>query len=502
MLQSYIEALGILFQPTNFIMMYLCSLIGCVLGAIPGLSGGLGITLILPMTFALTKELSFSMLVGMYVGGVSGSFIAAVLVGIPGSAASIGTCYDVYPMTRNGQAAKALSIGITGSFIGTFISIIVAMLCSGAIADVALSLGPWEYFSLCLMAITMVVGLSNGSIYKGLLSAFIGFFLAMIGADKVTNQLRFTFNNTNLFGGINMICLLMGTFALQQVATAYAKGQQEMPPVDTKSLRGFGLTLKDFTSNLKTIIVSLVIGLFIGFLPGMGSGISNLIAYGQAKKMDKHPEKFGTGYDPGVWATEVANNAGVGGALIPMISLGIPGDATTVLLLSAMTIKGLTAGPMFIKTNPVVAALIFLIVLVSAVLIFFTELGTKRWFPYLLKAPYHYLFSAILTICFMGAFTANTSMFSVYLMIGFGVLGVVMDMFGMPMTPLMLSFILGPKIEEYFRTGVSYARGDYTRFLTRPISLIFILIAVYSVVGPIITKAIKNRRAAKKGEVK
>ncbi|MBQ8092537.1 MAG: tripartite tricarboxylate transporter permease [Clostridia bacterium] len=497
MLQSYIQALGILLQPANFLVMYVCALVGCVLGAIPGLSGGLGITLILPMTFAMSTEISFAMLVGMYVGGVSGSFIAAVLVGIPGSASSIGTCYDGYPMTKKGQAAKALSIGITGSFIGTFVSIIVAMLCSGAIADIALKLGPWEYFSLCLMAITMVVGLSNGSIFKGLLSAFIGFFLAMIGADKVTNQLRFTFGNTNLYGGINMVCLLMGTFALQQVATAYAKGQQDMPPVDTSSLKGFGLTIKDFISNAKTIIVSLVIGLFIGFLPGMGSGISNLIAYGQAKKMDKHPEKFGTGYEPGVWATEVSNNAGVGGALIPMISLGIPGDGTTVLLLSAMTIKGLTAGPMFIKTNPVLAALIFLIVLVSAILIFFTELGTKRWFPYLLKAPYHYLFSAIMMICFMGSFSATTSMFSVFLMIGFGLLGVIMDMFGMPMTPLMLSFILGPKIEEYFRTGCSYARGDLTRFITRPISLIFILIAVYSVVGPIITKAIKNRRAAK-----
>jgi putative tricarboxylic transport membrane protein len=170
------------------------------------------------------------------------------------------------------------------------------------------------------------------------------------------------------------------------------------------------------------------------------------------------------------------------------------------LLLSAMTIKGLQAGPMFIQTNPVLAALIFLIVLISAILIFFTELGTKRWFPYLLKAPYHYLFSAIMRICFMGSFSATTSMFSVYMMIGFGVLGVVMDIFGMPMTPLMLSFILGPKIEEYFRTGCSYARGNLTSFITRPISLIFILIAIYSVVGPFITKAIKNKRAAKKAE--
>lgn len=496
-MEAYLAALTTLLQPLNLVMMYLCAVVGCILGAIPGLSGGLGITLILPMTFALNTELSFAMLVGMYVGGVSGSFIAAVLIGIPGSAASIGTCYDGYPMTQKGKAAKALSIGITGSFIGTFVSIIVAMLCSGFIADIALMLGPWEYFSLCLMAITMVIGLSNGSVFKGLLAAFLGLWLSTIGGDLVTNQLRFTFNNINLYGGINVICLLMGVFALQQVATSYSKGKLEMPEVDASSLGGFGLTVKDFVDNARTIIVSLVIGLFVGFLPGMGSGISNLIAYGQAKKMDKHPELFGTGYDAGIWATEVSNNAGVGGALIPMISLGIPGDATTVLLLSAMTIHGLQAGPMFIQQNPVLADLIFLTVLISAILIFITEIFTKRWFPLLLKAPYHYLYSAILIICFMGAFSATTSMFSVYLVLGFGLLGIVMDIFGMPTTPLMLSFILGSKIESYFRMGCSYAKGDLTTFVTRPISLAFILVAVYSVVGPIITKAIKNKKAAK-----
>lgn len=497
MIAAIPEALGIMFQPMNFIMMILCGVIGCILGAIPGLSGGLGITLILPMTFALDTNLSFSMLVAMYVGGVSGSFIAAVLIGIPGSAASIGTCYDGYPMTKNGKAAKALSIGIMGSFIGNFVSCVVAVLCSGAIADVALMLGPWEYFALCLMAITMVVGLSNGSVFKGLLSAFLGLFLSCIGGDLVTNQLRFTFGNTNLYGGINVVVLLMGIFALQQVATAYAKGQQEMPPVDAKSLSGFGLTLKDFTDNMKTIVVSLLIGLFIGFLPGMGSGISNLIAYGQAKRMDKHPEKFGTGYDPGIWATEVANNAGVGGAMIPMISLGIPGDATTVLLLSAMTIKGLQPGPMFIQTNPTLAAYIYVIMMISSIAIVFIELFTKRWFPLLLKAPYHYLFSAILVICFMGAFSSTTSMFNVYLVLVLGMLGILLDVFGMPSTPLMLAFILGGKIESYFRMGCSYARGDLTSFVTRPISLIFILIAVWSVIGPMIMKLIKSRKAGK-----
>jgi len=496
---AYLEALGILFQPMNFIMMYLCSLVGCVLGAIPGLSGGLGITLILPMTFALNTDLSFSMLLGMYVGGVSGSFIAAVLVGIPGSASSIGTCYDGYPMTKKGQAAKALSIGITGSFIGTFVSIIVATLASTVIAEIALKLGPWEYFALCFMAITMVIGLSNGSVFKGLLAAFLGLWLSCVGADMVTNQLRFTFNNTNLYGGINVVCMLMGTFALQQVAVSYAKGQQDMPEVDSSKLKGFGLTIKDIIDNIKAIIVSLFIGLWIGFLPGMGSGVSNLIAYGQVKKMDKHPEKFGTGYEPGVWATEVANNAGVGGALIPMISLGIPGDGTTVLLLSAMTIKGLQPGPMFIKTNPVLANLIFATVLVSAILIFVTEVFTKRWFPLLLKTPYHYLYSAILMICFMGAFSGTTSMFGVYMVLVFGLLGVLMDVFGMPMTPLMLSFILGSKLESYFRMGCSYARGDLTTFVTRPISLVLLLIGLYSILSPLINHLRKKGKTEKEG---
>ncbi|MCI6176328.1 tripartite tricarboxylate transporter permease [bacterium] len=492
---SYLGALLTVLQPANFIPMVLCCVVGCILGAIPGLSGGLGITLILPMTFALTKEMSFSMLLGMYVGGISGSFIAAVLVGIPGSAASIATCYDGYPMTKNGKAGRALTIGIVGSFIGTFVSIIVATVASTLIADLALLLGPWEYFSLCLMAITMVVGLSNGSIYKGLLAAFIGLWMSTVGADMVTNQLRFTFHNTNLYGGINVVCMLMGTFALQQVATGYAKGQQDMPEVDASGLKGFGLTIRDFIDNAKTIITSLLIGLGIGFLPGMGSGISNIMAYGQAKKMSKEPEKFGTGVDAGVWATEVANNAGVGGALIPLMALGIPGDGTCVLLLSAMTIHGLTAGPMFIKQNPDLANLIFVAVALSAIFIFIVELLTKRWFPMLLKVPYHYLYSAILMIAFMGAFSSSTSMFSVYMVLAFGLLGIVMDIFQIPMTPLMLSFILGGKIESYFRMGCSYAKGDLTSFVTRPISLIFILIAVYSVVGPIISKLLKSRKA-------
>ncbi|RDY31851.1 tripartite tricarboxylate transporter permease [Lachnotalea glycerini] len=494
---AFFSSLMIVLQPMNLFMLTLCAVIGCILGAIPGLSGGLGISLILPMTFALNTELSFCMLLGMYVGGISGSFIAAVLVGIPGSAASIATCYDGYPMTQKGKAAKALTIGITGSFIGTFISVIVATLSSSLLADVALMLGPWEYFSLCFMAISLVVGLSRGSIFKGLLGAFLGVWLSTIGADSVTNSMRFTFGNYNLYAGIPVVCLLLGTFALQQVACSYAQGQQEMPEINAGELKGFGLTLKDFTENIKAIASSLFIGLWIGFLPGMGSGVSNMIAYGQAKKMSKNPDEFGTGVDAGVWASEVANNAGVGGALIPMMSLGIPGDGTCVLLLSAMTIHGLQAGPLFISQNPSLSYMIFAAVLVSAVLIFFIELLTKRWFPYLLKAPYHYLYSAILMICFVGAFSSTTSQFSIYLMLIFGVVGIILDIAEIPMSPLMLAYILGSNLETYFRRGCSYAAGDMTTFFTRPVSCIFLVIGIYSLFKPLVVFLIKKSKAVK-----
>ena len=500
MFEVFFESLMTVFQPTHLIALYLCSVAGCILGAIPGLAGGTGITLLLPLTFAMTPELSFCMLLGLYIGGVSGSFISAVLVGIPGSAASIATCYEGYPMTQKGQAGRALTIGILASFIGTFFSVLIATFCSSLLSDIALLLGPWEYFSLCFMAVSLVIGLGNGSIFKGLMAAFIGLFLATVGTDPVSSQMRFTFGNYNLFGGINVISLLMGVFALQQVAVAYGRRDQEMPPVDAKGLKGFGgLTIKDFIINAKTIIISFFLGAWIGFLPGLGGGVANVVSWGRAKRASKNPEKFGTGCDEGMFACEVANNASIGGAMIPMIALGIPGDGTGVMLLAALTIHGLQAGPLFIDSNPRFAALIFAAMLVSAVLIVITELALKRWFPYLLKAPYHHLYGSILMICFVGAFSSTTSMFSVYQMIFFGLLGILLSIFKLPYSPMMLSYVLGKNLEKFFRMGCSYALGDMTSFLTRPFSLIFLVIGIYSLFSPAIKllfKKIKAKKAA------
>ena len=501
-MQYYLDALGTLFQLDHLILMFVCVFVGIVFGAIPGLSGGMGVSLLLPLTFGMSPTLSFAMLLGMWIGGVSGAFIAAVLVGIPGSPSAIATCFDGYPMSQKGDTVRALSIGIIASFIGTLLSIIVATLLSPVIADLALRLGPWEYFSLCFCAIVMVASLSKGSIFKGLMGAFFGVLVACIGTDVVTGSRRYDFGNAYLASGLSIVTVMLGLFAIKQIMTDYAKGQQEMPDVNTK-IKGIGVKLSDITSNIINIIRSFFIGLWIGFLPGMGSGLSNMVAYAQAKSSSKHPEKFGTGIPEGIWASEVSNNASVGGAIIPMISLGIPGDATTALLLSGLMIHGLQPGPLLITSNPEIVYLVFAGVLLAALMVFLQQFIGMRFFPYLLKIPYHYLYSVILILCFLGAYAYGNVMFDVIMMLVFAGVGILMSAAEIPLSPFVLAYILESKLEEYFRKGISYSTDPtpIMTFITRPVSLILLIVAITSVLYPLIIKPmIKSAKENRKGD--
>jgi putative tricarboxylic transport membrane protein len=483
-----------LFDPLYILIIFVFTIIGIFFGAVPGLSGGLAVSLLLPLSFGMEPQTGFTMLVAVWVGGISGGFIASTLVGIPGAPASIATCYDAYPMSQKGETVKALGICILASFTGTFLSCIVGVVLSPFIADFAMSLGPWEYFSLCFCAITLVTALSKGSIFKGMLSAFLGLFLCTVGVAPLDGSQRFTFGNIYLGGGLDMVALMLGIYAVKQVACDYARGQQELPDVNVGKISGFGVKLVDVIQNIGVIIKSFFIGLWIGFLPGMGSGLSNMVAYAQAKAGSKHPERYGTGEAGGIWASETSNNASIGGALIPMVALGIPGDAVTALLLSGLMIHGLQPGPLLISSNPQIVYLIFAVVMVSAFFVLAEQFFGMRWFPYLLKLPYHYLYGIILLMCVIGAFTSTNTTFNILCGLVFAALGVVLDIFKIPTSPLILAFILGGKVEEYFRKGVSYARGDYSEFFTRPVSLIFLLIALFSVFGPYLKKLLPAKK--------
>ncbi len=493
---EYINALLICLKPLNLVLIVAMVSLGIIFGAIPGLSATLGIALLLPITFGLSTETSFVLLLAIWIGGVSGTFISAVLIGIPGSSSAIATCFDGYPMTKKGEANKALAIGMTASFIGTVFSVILATILSPVIAKFALTLGPWEYFSLCFCAITLVASLSKGNLFKGLMAAGIGLMIGTIGMDPITGTQRFTFGVSYLNSGISTVAQMLGMFAMCQIIRDSARGTAKMPDAGSAGGKGFGITFRDIFDNLKVIIVSFLVGLWIGFLPGMGSGISNMVAYGYAKSIDKHPETFGEGNPAGVWASETANNASLGGALIPMMALGIPGDGITAMLIAALTIHGLQAGPLFMTSQPDLAMLIFACVLVSAIVTFVIQVLTKRWFAYILKIPYHYLYAVILMISYIGGFGISNVMFDVYVMLALCLLSIFMSIGGLPTSPLVLSFILSSKLETYFRRGISYDHGSYAGFFTRPLSLVLLLVALVCLIWPFISDARKKKKGA------
>lgn len=493
-MSDILSSFATLLDPMTFLIIVISSILGIILGAIPGLSGGLGVALLLPITFGMEPEVGLAMLVSIWVGGVSGAMIGSILLGIPGSPSAIATTFDGYPMTRNGQAVKALGAAITASFIATFLSVLIAMLLSPYMARLALKMGPWEYFSLGFCAISLVAALSRGSVFHGLAAAAIGLILSSVGFAPIDGYARFTFDSIYLMGGFDLIPLMLGLFALKQIISDFAGGEQQIPEIDASSIKGFGVTLKEYKDNTVNMIRSFFIGLWIGFLPGMGPALSNMVAYAQAKASSKHPEKFGKGCIDGVFASETSNNAAVGGALIPMVALGIPGDGVTAILLGGLMIHGVQAGPLLFANNPEIVYALFLTALISAFVVLILQFFGMRLFPAILKIPYHYLYPAIVVLGFVGVFVGSSTAFNYVLLLGFAGLGLAMDKFRLPIGPFILAFILGDMLELNLRRGMTYTDEGILPFFTRPISGLLLLAAFLSIVMPYVWPHIKRMR--------
>ncbi|QQO08508.1 tripartite tricarboxylate transporter permease [Breznakiella homolactica] len=496
---------GQIVQPYNIALLVAGCFVGIIFGAIPGLSGTLAVMLFMPMTFAMEAGSAIIFLLALWIGGCSGAFIGSVLLGIPGSASAVSTCWDGYPMAQQGKAGKALAIGMIASFTGTFFSAIIGALLSQKIADIAFMLGPWEYFGLCLLAITMVLAISKGNMFKGLASASLGLLLATVGFSPIDAEPRFVFGNMYLMGGLGMTVVLLGIFGVSHIIVDFAKGYPPTPEVNTKGIKGLGVTLKEIKEQLVNIIRSFLIGLGIGFLPGMGSGLSNLVAYSSAKNASKDPDSFGKGNPAGLWAPEVANNASIGGAMIPMAALGIPGDSTTALLIGALTIHGLEMGPMVFRNSGHVVYLMFSVVMVCAVVILLMQSLGMRVFPHILKVPPYYMYPALLIISLISGYVDSSSLYKCGMMIVFAGVGVLMSFGGLPTAPLILAFILQPILELNMLKAFQYT-GTVATFFTRPLSCIFCVIAIGCVfwpfLGPLFGKLIKKLRGPKdKGAV-
>ncbi|MBE9639649.1 tripartite tricarboxylate transporter permease [Salipiger pacificus] len=486
---------GELLTPTTLVVILIANMVGIVFGAIPGLSGGIGVALLLPMTFGLSPVLAFAMLISVWVGGQSGAMIGSILLGIPGSPSAVATTFDGFPMTQRGEAVRALGAAISASFIGTFFSILIAAVLSDWLADFAVQLGPWEYFALGMCAISLVSSLSSGGVLHGFAAAALGLLASTVGFAPIDGSERFTFGSIYMGSGFDLIALMLGLFAIKQIVTEFARGLPTFDQAKIGAIKGLGVSFAEYRANGVNILRSFMIGLWIGFLPGMGAALSNLVAYAQAKNSSKHPEKFGTGCIDGVFASETANNASIGGSLIPMISLGIPGDGTTALLLGGLMIHGLQPGPLLFSSNPEIVLTIFMTALISAVLVLALQFGGIRLFPYILRVPHRVMYPAIVVLCFTGTFVYAGTEFNFLFLVGFALLGILMDWFRLPISPFPLAFILGPMLELNLRNSLTYDENGLMMFVTRPVAAGLLLIALCSILWPFF----KPRRAGTAG---
>lgn len=477
----FLVGFSYILNPLTLLMILLGVVTGIIFGAIPGLTGTMAVALVLPITFSMTAVNSFALLMGIYIGACSGGLISAILLRIPGTASSIATTFDGHPMALRGEAGKALGIGIVSSFLGGFFSFGILFYLAPILAEYAVKFGPYEYFAITFFALTLISSVSGDYPMKGLLSGFIGMSLAIVGISPMDGFPRFTFGVMELANGLALLPALVGLFAVSELIKVVKEKEKDEKIIANYSIKGFGFKLNDIKDQKWNFVRSALIGTGIGILPGLGGSTANLLAYLTAKKSSKHSEKFGTGIVDGIVASETANNAAVGGALVPLLTLGIPGDTLTAMLIGAFMVHGLTPGPLLFKHSGNVVYSIFASLIVANFMMLIIEYGGMRGFVKLLSIPKYILLPTIMVLCVVGAIGLNNRVFDAWTVLIFGIVGYALSSFDFPLTPVILGFILGPMVELYLRRGLQMSQGRLYIFLSSPIAALFIIIALVTV---------------------
>lgn len=491
------DAFTALFEWQNLLFLTIGTGLGIVVGAIPGLTASMLIALTLPLTFHMEPVAAVTLLIGEYVGGISGGLITAILLRMPGTPASIVTTFDGYPMAQKGLAERALALGIMASVVGGIISWGFLAGMSPALARFALQFGPWEYFTLVLMALVMLAVLSQGSMIKGLMAAALGMAFALPGIDSSIGQARLTFGSSAMLSGFGLLPVLIGAFAISQIlrdaATPQTSAKMDMP-------RGRLPIYRRDLGYAPKLIRGSVIGTWIGLLPGIGANIAALVSYSTEKQLSQEPEKFGTGHEPGVVAAESANNASIGGALIPLITMGIPGSVTEAILIGALTIHNLQPGPLLFTSAPEIAYGIIAAYLVANVLMLMLMWGAVRYIARIVQLPRSGLMAVILVFCVTGSYAVNSNFTDVWVMIGFGVIGLGLEYCRVPLGPFVIGFVLSPIAEEQLRASLMMSDGNLMEITTRPYALLFLALALATVLWPYIAARLGARARSRHAE--
>ncbi|MEQ8785214.1 MAG: tripartite tricarboxylate transporter permease [Pirellulaceae bacterium] len=489
-----------LFEPWPLFLLVLGTSLGVTVGAVPGLTGAMLIALTLPLTYSMRDPNdAMVLLVSMYVGSISGGLISATLLRMPGTPASMMTTLDGYPMAQAGRPGRALGLGINSSFVGGMVSWLFLLLLAKPMSEVSILLGKMDYFALVVMSLVLIASVSGGNLARGILAGFLGLLAALPGTSPATGDVRLTFGFSQLDAGLQLLPVLIGLFAVGQIINDILNINQK-PKALAFASGGILLSLDDLLRHGVNLLRSSLIGTWVGILPGIGANVGSALAYTAAKNFSRHPEEFGHGSEEGVVASEAANNATVGGALIPLVSMGIPGSVIDAILLSAMVLQGLTPGLQLFKDNPGIVYTIIFTTLLSNIFMFVFMLSTVRILSRLMYIPRAYMLPILLVLCVIGAYTFANRWFDVWVMLGFGLLGFTLDRLKIPLAPFVIGFVLAGIAEENLGAGLMLSGGSYwPLFDPRRPAVYFLALSVVMLCWPLY-RAWRRTQAEKETE--
>ncbi|CAM3164574.1 tripartite tricarboxylate transporter permease [Vibrio mytili] len=494
MYHELLSALPNVLSMSNFLAIIIGVLAGIAVGAMPGLSATMAISVLVPFTFGLDPLVALGLMAGIYNGAMYGGAIPAVLLRIPGTPAAVATSFDGYPMAQKGKGGFALQVAVISSAIGGIASALALMLLAPPLAKVTLLFGPSEVFWVAVFGLCSIIFLLGEDPLKGLIAACFGVVVSMVGVDPISGEDRFTFGYLELVDGINIVILLVGLYALPPVIDLLET------PLKSKAMNSSLQTESILRSAPKMVrfwltwLRSSFIGICIGILPGAGGSMAAFMSYNEARRVSKTPETWGHGEPEGVAASETANNADTASALIPALTLGIPGTAVAAVMLGGLLVHGLQPGPMLFRDNPdIVFGFMWQFLFGAILLIFLGGTLATNSFAKLLKLPRPVLGSIIMVLMFIGVYSINERMFDVYLMLGFGLIGYAMDKFKFPLPPVVLGLILGGFAEENLRLALLIGGGDWSILFDNTTSLVLVALTVAVVVGPSVKKAILSK---------
>jgi putative tricarboxylic transport membrane protein len=487
LIENVIAATFEVFEWHNLILMVIGVLFGIVAGAIPGFTVTMAVVLTLPFTFGMPPVSGLTTMLGVYVGGLSGGLISGMLMGIPGTPASVATTFDGFPAVRAGRAGLALGLGVWSSFFGGLFGAVVLATLAPTIASIGLEFGPWELFSLIVFALTITASLSGDNLVKGLIAGTLGLLFAAMGAEEINAVDRLHFGIEAIESGFAYLPVLIGLFAFSQLLSDVEDPDIARASLMKESARAVRIehwnAVRAIAARWVNVLRSSCIGVFVGVLPAAGSSISNILAYDQAKKASKEPETFGTGNIDGIIAPEAANNATAGGALTTMMALGIPGSPLCAIMLGALLVHNVVPSPLFITEQPVLAYSIFIAFFFAHFVMIFMQAIGLRVFVHITRVPMYVMASVILVYCAIGTFALNNSTFDMWTLFWFGMLGYLMKKFAFPLAPVILGVVLGDLAELNLNRAWTI-NADVSLFFTQPWSLFFLVLAVFSIMFP------------------